>query len=149
MAEPLNTLARAIIAKWIATPTLTTLITGGLWFGERPSDAEQNPANGTFYPYAVFPPAENRARLANYTCGTEISEIDILIRVYGTNPELCATYAAAVKAIYDSDALSLSLAEGSVVRHRPGGDVRYLQADKHVFYVDLPYEFLTQRDRPA
>lgn len=149
MAEPLATLIAAVITKWNAEASLTGLITGGIWFGERPADAQENPEDGDFFPYAIFPSRENRARLFGYTCGTELSEIDILVRVYGKTPELCAAYAAAVKAIYDSDALSLSLAEGSVVRHRPGGDVRYPQADKNVYYVDLPYEFLTQRNRPA
>jgi hypothetical protein len=150
MADALATLITGIVTKWDATATLTNGIPGGLHFAERPADDQANPVIGSdFQPYAILPSREQQSRLLAMSCGSELWEHEILFRVYGATPELCQTYAGLVRAIYDSDSLALILAEGSMVKHRPTGDVRYVQADKSVFYVDLPYEFVTQKDRTA
>jgi hypothetical protein len=145
MAEPLGTLLKGLKAKWdTATPSLGA----PLYLGEKPTDEEANPASGTQFPYAIFPPDLCYATTLSYTTATILTELMVVFRLYQTTPEGCKTLADAVKAIFDSDGLTLTLDEGALVRHRPAAArARYIQDDKTVWHLDLPYEFLTEKAR--
>lgn len=144
MAEPLGTLIAGIVAKWAASGTLSAL--GGLTLAERLGGTSANPPVGTHFPYSVIIPPD--ADTAGYTCASIKTEQEVIFRIYDTAPELCKAHADLVKAIFDSDALALTLAEGSLISHRPTG-TRYRQADKSLYFVDLGYFFRTRRGRVA
>lgn len=145
MAEPLAVVLVGIKAKWDGETTLGAAPTSlPLHFEERQLGTQENPAEGTHLPYAVFwrPRSDTEA----YSCGSIFTNCLVTIRIYAATPEACRTHANAAKAIFDSDALSLTLSEGSIVRHRPIGST-YVLADKNVYFVELDYEFLHRKPR--
>jgi hypothetical protein len=145
--DPRAVLLAALIAKWAATTALQNGINGP-WLGsERPADAQGNPASGTLYPYCLIP--TEGSPLDRMTCASEFYRHDVTFRVYDLSPENCQTAVELVKSVFDSDTLSLTLVDGSVVSHRPTGGARYVQQDKTVWYGEFSYRFDTQRSRIA
>lgn len=148
MAEPHGVLIAAIVTKWAAEAALSAPFSalGGLDFQERKAGTSANPPAGTHFPYSVIFEADSD--MAGFTCASEKTEHDIRLRIYDTAIEQCKTHADLVKAIFDSGSLSLTLAEGSLINHRPTG-ARYRQIDKSLAFVELGYFFRTRRDRVA
>lgn len=144
MAEPFADLAAGLVTKWQASVSLQNVIQGP-WRSERSADQSANPASGTYYPFCLF---DGRASLEIVSCGREYYGHEVEFKIYNRTPELVAGHAATLKAVYDSDALTLTLSEGNLISHRPR-DSRYVQIDKGVWYVSLNYYFQTSRPRVA
>lgn len=146
-SDPRDVLIQAIIAKWASVPALQSGISGP-WQGERPADAQGNPAVGSLYPYCLIPPDESPLEIM--TCAGEIYGHDIRFMVYATSPEACRAASDLIKPVYDSDTLSLTLDSGNeLVSHRPTGGCRVTPLDKTVYQAEIPYYFQTRRARVA
>lgn len=147
VTEPVDVLLQAIVAKWAETPALNDNIPGP-WRGEKPANTQANPASGTHYPYCVIPagPAGARGSLTTFTCGNEYWRIIVPFYLYDETPEACRLLVAAVDTVFRSSALSLSLAAGSLVKHRRI-DQQYSQLETRVWRAEVIYQFETSWPR--
>jgi hypothetical protein len=143
VTEPRDVLIQALAAKWIAAGTLTGI--AGPYRGEKPTDTQANPASGTHFPYCVVPDDRGGGmRLIQFTCGNEYWEGEIQFRVYNTTQALCAASLKLIDDVFRPGALSLTMAQGSLIQHRHIA-TRYVQESKSVWYGEYEMYFMTSR----
>jgi hypothetical protein len=141
MAEPLNTLVKAFVTRWIDAGTLTG-IAGPFQGDEAPTD------KASVMPRCTFVASGD---LKLQTTDNEYYDIDITIRVIDTSPENIGSAMGLIRAAYDSDANvgTMTLDEGELITIEPKGPVRYLQLSKREWRGELNYKFQTTKPRTA
>ncbi len=137
MAEPLDVLVKAIVAKCLASPTIVNL--GPISRKEKRTDKE------TVNSYVILD-EDGDSEMVRTTCENEYWEHSILFKLYSTSPETCASMATVLKAVFDPDSLSLTLSEGKVISKR-SGQTGYAKQDKSVWYAAIRYLFETSKPR--
>lgn len=137
MAEPLDVLVKAIVAKCAGTPAIASL--GPISRKEKRTDKESVTS------YIILDEYED-SDLRMTTCENEYWDHFILFKLYSTSPESCAAMAETLKSVFDPGSFSLTLSEGSLVNKRPGAS-GYTKADKSVWFASVRYQFETSKPR--
>lgn len=138
MATALDALLAAMKVKWDASASLNGI--NGPYRKRKPPNLQIG------FPYAII--EDGAANLDFYTCPNEYWTCPISLVIYQSTPELCAAAAALIDAVFNSDALALTISGGSLVKRRKIGE-SYSEDDKAVQSCRLDYEFQVSKNRTA
>lgn len=134
--DPLMDCLTAIKTAWDAAGSLSAI--NGFYLFEKPKEPNVG------FPYAVAEP--EISVLDRWTCDNEYWDNGLTIWIYHTTPEIVRTQVNLVRAVFDAESLSLSLANGSVVRKRTV-QARIEQLDETVYRGAVPISLYTSRPR--
>lgn len=139
MADSLHELIKGLKTLWDAESSLSTI--NGPYRHQKP------PNLSIGFPYVVVD--DQGSDLLGYTCQSQIWIHRIIFRVFHRTPELAAASLALIRAVFDSDSLSLTLASGhSFISCRPT-TIAYEDKDKEVESAETAYEFQMNQTRVA
>jgi hypothetical protein len=143
--EALDVAVRGVVAKWVATTALN-----GIVFNreERRTGTQANPASGTHFPYCVL--VDGTAAMQRRSAQSEYWEVKFSLHVYvGENPESLRANCDAVRTVFDSNVLALTLDSGWSLVERNSGPVREKMNAKTIWRSEMDYRLLLARSRPA